>query len=596
MKILGLSLGQLTTAALMVDGKIVACASEERFTRHKNDMEFPKNAIEYCLKEGGIKGSELDLVAHGAMEWPAEYQITKKFSHFSIADCIREQHEYWYPKLYEKKDVKWTEVFKDKINPNQYPFKGWDKLPYNSSESWKAYKEFIIRTESELLGIPKEKIVFLDHHTCHGYYGYFASPLSGKPAIILTMDAWGDDLNATVSRVVNGKVERVIAHGNCNLARIYRYITLLLGMMPNEHEYKVMGLAAYAHQKVMEKPYQVFKNTMYVKGTGFDYREKPQDNYFYFQKKLEGMRFDGIAGGLQKYAEDILTEWTSNVVKELKIHNVVFSGGVAMNIKAMQRLAELPEVHDLFVCGSGSDESLSIGACYAAYYEYLNKQGKPIEMKPLGNMYLGGSFSQEYVDEFVKNNKLKDKYNVAERVSNKEVAKKLSEGHVLARCVGRMEFGARALGNRSIVADPRNSRIVKKINEKIKNRDFWMPFAPSILYERVNDYIVNPKNLFAPYMSISFETKPLAREHLPAALHAADFSARPQMVKKEMNPEYHALISEFEKITGVGAVLNTSFNLHGRPIVHSPKDALYVFENSDLDMLLVERTLISKKE
>src|SRR3989338_792053 len=212
MKILGLSLGQLTTAALMVDGEIVACASEERYTRHKNDMEFPKNAIEYCLKQAGIKGSEIDIVAHGAMEWPAEYQATKKFSHFSIADCIREQHEIWYPRLYEKKEVKWTEVFKDKINYNQYPFKGWDKLPYDTPESWKAYKQFLIDTEAELLGIPKERIVFLDPHTCHGFYGYYASPFRKKPALILTLDAWGDGLNATVTRVVDNKAERLVSH------------------------------------------------------------------------------------------------------------------------------------------------------------------------------------------------------------------------------------------------------------------------------------------------------------------------------------------------------------------------------------------------
>lgn len=595
MKILGLSLGQLATAAIMVDGKIVACASEERFTRHKNDMEFPKESVEYCLKEAGIRGSELDIVANGALQWPAEYQVTKKFSHFSIADCIKEQHVFWHPKLYGKKDVKWTEVFREKINYRQYPDKGWDKLPYDTPESWPAYKQFIIDTEAEILNVPKEKIIFLDHHTCHGYYGYYASPFRKKPVLICTMDAWGDNLNATVTRVADNKAERLISHGNCSLARMYRYITLLLGMMPNEHEYKVMGLAAYAHPRTMEKPYAVFKNTMYVDGTRFDYHEKPQDNYFYFREKLEGMRFDGIAGGLQKYAEEIITTWIKNVIKEHNIGRIVFSGGVAMNIKAMQRLHELEEIEDLFVCGSGGDESLAIGACYAAMYDALIQKGKPIEMKPLDNMYLGPAFSQEYIDNFVGNNNLKNRYVITERAGNSDVAKKLADGYVVARCTGRMEFGARALGNRSILADPRDIKIIKKINEKIKNRDFWMPFAPSMLHERTKDYLVNPKDIFTPYMTISFETTELARKHMPAALHPADNTARPQMVTKEMNPGYYGIIREFEKLTGVGAVLNTSFNLHGKPIVRSPEDALFVFENSDLDMLLAEGTLISKR-
>lgn len=595
MKILGLSLGQLTTAAIMVDGRIAACVSEERFTRHKNDMEFPMESIQYCLQEAGIRGSELDIVANGALQWPAEYQVTKKFSHFSIADCIREQHVFWKPKLYEKKDIRWTEVFKEKVNYNQYPYKGWDRLPYDTAESWPAYKQFIIDTEADILGVQKEKIIFLDHHTCHGYYGYYASPFREKPALICTMDAWGDDLNATVTRIAGDSAERLVSHGNCSLARMYRYITLLLGMMPNEHEYKVMGLAAYAHPRTMEKPYNVFRNTMYVDGTGFAYHEKPQDNYFYFRERLEGMRFDGIAGGLQAYAEEIIATWVKNVIKEYRIGRVVFSGGVAMNIKAMQRLHELEEVEELFVCGSGGDESLAIGACYAAMYNALAQQGRPIEMKPLDSMYLGPAFSQEHIGRFIIGNRLKERYAVTEMAGCSDVAKRLADGHIIARCAGRMEFGARALGNRSILADPRERGVIKKINEKIKNRDFWMPFAPSILYERAKDYLINPKGVFSPYMTVSFETTELARKHLPAALHPADFTARPQMVTKEMNPEYHDLIKEFERLTSVGALLNTSFNLHGRPIVCSPEDALFVFENSDLDMLLVGNTLISKR-
>jgi carbamoyltransferase len=159
-----------------------------------------------------------------------------------------------------------------------------------------------------------------------------------------------------------------------------------------------------------------------------------------------------------------------------------------------------------------------------------------------------------------------------------------------------MEFGARALGNRSIIANPRFPNIVKRINEKIKNRDFWMPFTPSILSERTTDYVVNPKRIRSPFMTIGFDSTPEGQEDLPGALHAADATARPQFVEKESNPKYYELIKEFENITGIGAVLNTSFNLHGYPIVLSPEDAVYVFENSDIDGILLNDILLTKKQ
>jgi len=174
------------------------------------------------------------------------------------------------------------------------------------------------------------------------------------------------------------------------------------------------------------------------------------------------------------------------------------------------------------------------------------------------------------------------------------VAARLAQGRVVGRCSGRMEFGARALGNRSILADPRSPAMVRVINEKIKNRDFWMPFAPAILQERADKYLANPKCLAAPFMTVAFETRDIARQHLAAAIHPADFTARPQLVDRMQNPEFHALIAEFEKLTGVGGVLNTSFNLHGEPIVRSAADAFRVFELTDIDDLWVGDALISK--
>lgn len=596
MKILGLSLGELTTAALMIDGKIVACASEERWTRNKNDMAYPKNAIDYCLKEGGIKGSDLDVVAIGSLHIPADYQVTKTFSHFSIEDYLRAQREYWYPRLREGKEPRWIDVFKDKIDFDQYPG-GWEKAIdfTNADTQWATYKPFLHNTIANHVGIDKSKIVHYDHHTAHAYYAYYASPIRND-ALIFTADAYGDGLSATISTVKDGKIERITESKTFNLARLYRYMTELLGMKPNEHEYKVMGLAPYSKPYYSDKPYKIFKENLYVDGLEFKYHEKPADMYYYFRDKLEGCRFDGIAGGLQRYVEDMLAEWVTNAARKTGLKKMVFGGGVGMNMKAMHKIGQLPEIEDLFVPPSVGDESLAPGVCYKVMHDECEKNGISTDIiAPFQNAYLGSSINEEEVTSMIKNNDIEKNYDVKRNVSSGEVAKLLAEGKVIGRCVGRMEFGARSLGNRSLLANPKHPNIVRKINEKIKNRDFWMPFTPSILMERADEYLVNPKKFFAPYMTVGFDSTEKAQEDIPGALHPADFTARPQMVTKEMNAKYHELISEFDKLTGVGALLNTSFNLHGYPIVRTPEDALHVFKNSDIDAILVGETLIIKK-
>ncbi len=600
LKILGLSLGQLTTACLMIEGKVIACASEERFTGVKNDMAYPKNAIEYCLKEGQIEGKDLDKVAIASLHIPADYQVTKKFcASFSMQDSVREQKEFWYPKFYEGKALRWVDVFKDKLNFQQYPGPArWKEIDFTDDKTqWETYKPFIHKTISQHIGVEINKITHVEHHTGHAAYAYWGSPFRGEDCLILTADAYGDGLSATISIVKDGKIERILASKNFNLARLYRYVTLLLGMKPDEHEYKVMGLAPYAKQQTLQRPYEIFKKGLYVDGLDFAYYEKPTDHYFYFKERLEGCRFDGIAGGLQKYVEEILTQWMRNIVKATEIHNLVFSGGVSLNIKASMEITKLPEVQRYFVCPSGGDESIAVGACYHTMDEYCLREGLKTEqiIQPLSNVYLGPEFDDEYIEQLIKEKWLEKRHTISRNASSADVAKLLAEGKVIGRCCGRMEFGARALGNRSILANPKIPGIVQKINEKIKNRDFWMPFTPSMLFERTNDYLINPKNLFAPFMTLAFETTAKAREDLPGALHPADFTARPQMVRQEDNPEYYELLKAFEKITGVGALLNTSFNLHGYPIILSPEDALHVMENSDIDGVLLNKTLIIKK-
>ncbi|UCD15191.1 MAG: carbamoyl transferase, partial [Candidatus Omnitrophota bacterium] len=463
----------------------------------------------------------------------------------------------------------------------------WDKIIDTVRKNYKGdFQDVRREIASKHLGIDPKKIIFINHHRAHAYYAYYASPLRDK-ALILTADAWGDGVNASIN-VAGDKITNLCNFSNFIIGRLYRYITLILGMKPSEHEYKVMGLSAYAKSKYYQKALDVFKKLMYVDGLEFKYREVPSDLYFYFRNKLEGFRFDVIAGALQQYTQDILTDWASNALKITDTRKICFSGGVAMNIKAIMEIAKLPAVEDIFICPSPSDDSLAMGSAYVVADDFF----KDIPLKSLDNAYLGLDINDT---EDVIKQAYSNGYKIS-RYNPKEAADMIVKGNIIARCVGRNEFGARALGNRSILANPQKLEIVKTINEKIKSRDFWMPFAPSILSEKADDYLVNPKGLKSPYMTMAFETKPSTRGDLKAALHQYDLTTRPQVLERETNPQYHELIWEFYKLTGVGGVLNTSFNVHGEPIVQTAKDAFDVFERTGLDALVLGDNLIQKNE
>ena len=375
-------------------------------------------------------------------------------------------------------------------------------------------------------------------------------------------------------------------------------MTLLLAMKPNEHEFKVMGLAPYGKEKYAIEAYKVFEQTLQVKGTEFVWNIKPEDSYYWFKDRLEGMRFDAIAWGLQHWVEKLLLKWTSNTIKKFKINNIIYSGGVAMNIKAMGKLTELDSVDNLFVGGSASDESLAIGSgiCLQEDLTLKNKESwSSNNFSRIETLYLGPKSSSQEEDKIIKNLDT-SKYSIDKDISAKNIGNLLSQGKIIGRCVDRMEFGQRALGNRSIIADPSNILIKEKINSAIKNRDFWMPFAPIVLDTYAEHYLVNPKKITSPHMTIGFQTTDLGYKKMIAACHPADKSARPQILEQKHNPKLYKIIEEFSKIKNCGAILNTSFNLHGYPIVNTAKDAFYVFENSELDLLQLNNFLIKKHE
>jgi len=594
MKILAITLEKCSGCAVLIDDKIIFSASEERYSRIKSDSSFPKNSINDALSFTGLKGTDFDKIIICGNKLSLLAPLMNEYSTFSVDDQTRAMEEYWYPNLVLGKNKSFLEVFKDKINLEQFPFnteigKNFDifKLhnPY-TEEDGKNVSSFFKQIIASLLGIEQEKIIHMEHDWCHAAYGFYGSPIRDDNTLIVTADAWGDDLSGTLSvySKEKGQMERVkeYNHNDFQLARIYRYTTLVLKMLANEHEYKVMGLASYYNGPMIEKVEKVFDTMLQNDGLEFIFNNEVLDIYDYLKNNLKNFRFDHIAAGLQSFTEKILVNWFSNAISRYNAKSVVFSGGVSMNVKANMKISQIPKIEKFFVCGAGTDETLPIGACY--HWAEMNG----IKPKPLDTLYLG---SNAVYDE--KDISSLAQYTIKKFNSEEQILEQILKNKIVAVCRGRMEMGQRSLGNRSIIADPRTRSNVEKINNSIKKRDFWMPFAPVILEEYQDLLIENPKKIDSPFMTIAFETKD-GKNKFPAAVHQADGTARAQLLKKEQNPILWNLIFKFYEKTGIPALLNTSFNLHGEPIVRTIQDALRVFEKSELEVLWLDGHIIEK--
>ncbi len=578
MKILAITLEKCSGCAVLIDDKIVFSTSEERYSRIKSDSSFPRNSINDALSFSGLRGADFDKVIICGNRLSLLAPLMNEYSTFSVNDQIRAMEEYWYPNLVLGKNKSFLEVFKDKINLEQFPFnteigKKFDifKLhnPY-TEEDGRNVSNFFKQTIASLLEIEQEKIIHMEHDWCHAAYAFYGSPIRDDNTLIVTADAWGDDLSGTLSvySKEKGQIERVkeYNHKDFQLARIYRYTTLVLKMLANEHEYKVMGLASYYNGPVIEKVEKVFDKMLQNDGLEFIFNKDVLDIYDYLKNNLKNFRFDHIAAGLQSFTEKILVNWFSSAISKYNANSVVFSGGVSMNVKANMKISQIPKIEKFFVCGAGTDETLPIGACY--HWAEMNG----IQPKPLDTLYLG---SNAAYDE--KDISSLPQYTIKKFNSEEQILEQILENKIIAVYRERMEMGQRALGNRSIIADPRTRFNVEKINNSIKKRDFWMPFAPVILSEYQDLLIENPKGIDSPFMTIAFETKD-GKNKFPAAVHQADGTARAQLLKKEQNPILWNLIFKFYEKTGIPALLNTSFNLHGEPIVRTIQDALRVFD------------------
>jgi carbamoyltransferase len=373
----------------------------------------------------------------------------------------------------------------------------------------------------------------------------------------------------------------------------YTEITHYLGLKRWEHESKVMGLAPYGKPdyciEKMRKIIRIdpndplrFQNTLgpvWIGGSAI----QPK-----LRKLLQNQRFDNIAAAAQLHLENLMREWVSNAIRVTGIKKVVCAGGIFLNVKMNKMIQEMNEIEDVFVYPVPDDSGLPVGCALEAYHEYCKREGIQAEKRPIAETYYGPSYDNCEIKEILKGSSLKYEY---QDDIDSIAGELITKDKILARFTDRAEWGPRALGNRSIIADPRNINAIHRINFAIKQRDFWMPFAPSILEERKEDYLVDAEP--APYMIMAFDCAPEGKK-IPAAIHPYDNTCRPQTVNKEWNPRYYDIIKTFEDITGVGAILNTSFNLHGYPMVGTPVKALWTFENSKLDALLLGNYLITK--
>jgi len=595
MNILGISISHESNAALFMNDNIVASAAEERFTRLKMDMRYPKNAIEFCLNYGAINSSELDYVVLATEEDFPEQYIVNRIATFSVEDFVREQNEYWKPRIFENNKVDYLKVFSDKIkNDDFYDLSKFIDTNMTSEEISKEFLDIRKDAVEKHLNIDNSKIKTVKHEKAHAYYGFYANPLREK-TLIITAEGFGEYSNSTVSVFEDGEIKEINHTKENHIGHLYKFITLLLGMKPTQHEYKVMGLAPYANSKEVEKASRVFADLFELDGLNIKLKERPDDFYFWFKRKLEGCRFDGIAGALQSAIENITLKWIKHCCKQLNLSNVVFSGGVAQNIKVCQLVGELDEVNKIFIAPMPGDGSLSAGACYFMLDKIYgqNNMDKSL-IQPVQNVYLGPEYSKEEIDTAIRESHITKRFKIVDNIDNVYVCEQLIKEKVVARFSGRMEFGQRALGNRSILANPKNPRMIQKINSKIKFRDFWMPFTPTILKECEDQYIVNPKKLESPYMTLAFNTTKLFQEKAPATIHPADDTTRPQILIREKNPKFYDLLKRFKEKTGIGCILNTSMNLHGEPMVCSPKDAIHTFLCSDIDILVFDHVAIAK--
>lgn len=562
MIILGIHDGHNAGSALVKDGEVVAAISEERLVNIKNFSGPPLLSIKKVYEISQIKPEDTDLISIGCLvRVGSPYADTNPLGKIQVSLA-----PYLHSKVFAKTYVKILHKFRDTKNLKT------------------------LFQELEMEGVP---IIYIEHHLSHAACAFYQRPWT-EEALILTLDGSGDGFSATVSVGKDDQIKRIseTTFYDSLSNNIYSEITGFLGMKRWEHEYKVMGLAPYGKNDGLIEEFKKIIRINPQKPLEF---QNTYEAYLYevtekLSKKLIGRRFDNIAWATQEYFENLVCLWVKNAVEFTGIHNLVCSGGSFLNVKANKKIRELGQVKKIFFYPASDDGGTPVGAALEGYIRACRQRKIKISVPPLKNLYYGQQYSDKYINSIINESNWKTKAKYYSEGPEKKVAKLLSEGKVVARFSGRDEWGPRALGNRSILADPRDLKMISKLNFAIKQRDFWMPFAVSILEEDAKNYLKDFRQ--ARYMIEAFDTTEKA-DDIIAGIHPFDRTCRPQTVN-DYNPGLRKIIEEFKKLTGVPAVLNSSFNLHGFPIVGTPEIAISTFENSGLDGLVLENWFIEK--
>jgi carbamoyltransferase len=431
-----------------------------------------------------------------------------------------------------------------------------------------------------------------EHHECHAASAFH--PSGFDEALVVTLDGRGEYDCTVVWRGTPSGVERIETYEYPNsLGFFYGAVTKFLGYYPNNGEGKVMGLAPYGNRN--EAIEQKLREVIDI-GLDYDVTALSRGNFEYGTKQLEEL-FDrsrkehtdqfsqwekDLAHVTQRLVEEIVTEIVDEYCDRLGMSRVCLAGGVALNCKMNKQIMELDSVDETFVQPVSNDAGSAVGA------GFLDAGVQNTD--PMSTVYWGPSYDVEGIKAKLEKNKIP--YSEPENVT-KTIAEALADGHLVGWFQGRLEMGPRALGNRSILADPRSTESLDRVNKYVKHREEWRPFAPSLLEEAADEYLINPEK--APYMIKTFDTVDEKVTEIPAVLHPADDTTRPQTVREDQNPRYYELIQQFEEITDVPFVLNTSFNDHGEPIVNTPVEAIKDFYGMGLDVLVLEDVVIEKR-
>ena len=554
-----------SAAAILENGHVLAAVEEERFTRKKFDDDFPKMAIEWCLKETGISPSEIDSVA-----------------------------------FYDKPVLKFERLLDNYIAVaprGLYSFL--DTIP-----KWLHKRLWIKHDIMKSLDGFKGEIIFPEHHLSHAAYSFFTSPF--EESAILTTDGVGEWSTTSIGIGNNNSVKLLQdIRWPHSLGLFYSAFTYFLGFQVNEGEYKLMGLSSFGEPKYYDL---ILDNLIDVKNDGSIHLNM---NYFSFtyDKVITNQKFSELFGikrreendevkqihfdigaSVQKVLEDVLLKMVEYLYKKTESKNLCLGGGVALNGVANYKIFKESSFENIHIPPSPGDAGSAVGAAQYLYYSYHNQKRKfeDTTERIIENVYVGPSFSSDEIKEFLDGKDIK--YEIlddSELIKN--CARLIAEGNVVGWYQGKMEWGPRALGNRSILADPRRKEMKDILNEKIKHRESFRPFAPSILEENISEYF--EIDIPSPYMlMVSPVKKP---DKIPAVTHV-DGTGRLQTVSKYSNPLYYKLINEFYKLTGVPVVINTSMNVKGEPIVNTPEQAYNMLIKTDMDYIFLKNFMVKK--